>query len=301
MHPGTKYLDTFLAAYETGSFVRAAEKLHVTQSTVSYQIKQFEAWLGTPLFERTGRRVLPSALAEQLYAVCGRFMGELNALRAGVQGGQAAARPVLRLATGSSFGRYVLTPLLASERYREAMLELRFGTDEDVCAAVANGQADAGFAYTVGASNALSFDLVYSYPLVLIAPYEMKLPRASKASAPSREDWKAWVEASSFITYDDYEETFTRWFETNFGLMPRQLRTAGHCTEIEETIALVAAGRGLSVVPRHTLAAATRAKTVREVALPGSKDTIDTVFFVSRTESWHDPVLDRLIEDVRAV
>ena len=47
------------------------------------------------------------------------------------------------------------------------------------------------------------------------------------------------------------------------------------------------------------LAAATRAKTVREVQLPGSKETIDTVFFVSRVESWHDPVLDRLIEDVR--
>ena len=40
MHSGTRYLDTFVAAVEAGSFSGAAKRLHVTQSTVSYQIKQ---------------------------------------------------------------------------------------------------------------------------------------------------------------------------------------------------------------------------------------------------------------------
>jgi DNA-binding transcriptional LysR family regulator len=296
MHPGTKYLDTFLAAVETGSFVRAAERLHVTQSTVSYQIKQLETWLGAPLFERTGRRVLPTALGERLAGVCSRFMGELNALKSGAQTGTTAERPVLRIATGSSFGRYVLTPILREPAFEHAVIDLRFGTDEQVWSSVANGQADVGFAYTVGASNALNFDLVYTYPLVLIA--SAQTPGKIPSSKSGNERIADWISASTFITYDDYEATFARWFENNLGRMPRQLRTTGHCTEIEEAIALVAAGRGLSIVPGHALSAALKARTVRELVLKDKPATTDTVFHVSRLGSFQDAAVDALLAQI---
>ncbi|MGF1622707.1 MAG: LysR family transcriptional regulator [Rhodomicrobiaceae bacterium] len=44
---------TFLAIADTGSFVEAAERLHVTQSTVSSRIKALEELLGRSLFERS--------------------------------------------------------------------------------------------------------------------------------------------------------------------------------------------------------------------------------------------------------
>jgi DNA-binding transcriptional LysR family regulator len=285
MHAGTKYLPTFIAAIETGSFLRAAETLHITPSTVSYQIKQFEAWMGAALFERTGRKVLPTALGEQLFAICGQFMGELSALQAAAQGNEGSQRPVLRVATGSSFGRYVLTPFLQTAEFARAVVDLRFGSDDDVCSAVANGRADVGFSYTVRPSNTLIFALVYQYPLVLIAPYDQRVPR----------DPAKWIADSAFITYDDCEPTFARWFETNLDGMPKQVRTMGHCTEIEEAIALVAAGRGMSIVPGHTLKTALKARQVREVKLHGKRPTTDTVFHVSRAGSFQDPVVSRLL------
>ena len=39
-------------------FTRAAERLHVTQSALSHQVRQLERELGTVLFERTSRRVV---------------------------------------------------------------------------------------------------------------------------------------------------------------------------------------------------------------------------------------------------
>lgn len=286
MHAGTKYLDTFIAAIELGSFLRAAEALHITPSTVSYQIKQLETWMGAPLFERTGRKVLPTALGERLSGICGRFMGELAALKSAAQGNEGSERPVLRIATGSSFGRYVLIPLLQAPDFERAIVELRFGADDQVWNAVANGRADAGFAYTVGPSNALTFELVYRYPLVLIAASGQAVPRE-----PAQ-----WIADSPFITYDDCEPTFARWFETNLGGMPKRLRTMGHCTEIEEAVALVAAGRGVSIVPGHTLTAALRAKKVREVRVRSKPATTDTVFHVARSGSFQDPVLTNLLQ-----
>jgi DNA-binding transcriptional LysR family regulator len=41
-------------------FTRAADELHVAQSALSHQIRQLERELGTPLFERTSRRVRPT-------------------------------------------------------------------------------------------------------------------------------------------------------------------------------------------------------------------------------------------------
>src|SRR4051812_50024334 len=52
-----RHLRYFDALAETLNFTRAAERLHVTQSTLSHQIKQLEEELGMPLFDRSGRHV----------------------------------------------------------------------------------------------------------------------------------------------------------------------------------------------------------------------------------------------------
>lgn len=48
-------LRTFIAIAETGSFTKAAEVVHKTQSAVSMQMKRLEERLGKPIFERDGR------------------------------------------------------------------------------------------------------------------------------------------------------------------------------------------------------------------------------------------------------
>ncbi len=57
-----KYLTTFKTIAEEGSFTAAAEKLHYTQSTITFQIDQLEQELSVRLFEKIGRKmVLTSA------------------------------------------------------------------------------------------------------------------------------------------------------------------------------------------------------------------------------------------------
>ena len=47
-------------------FTRAAEELHVAQSALSHQVRRLERELGTPLFERTSRRVVLTPAGERL-------------------------------------------------------------------------------------------------------------------------------------------------------------------------------------------------------------------------------------------
>ncbi|MDE0410606.1 MAG: LysR family transcriptional regulator, partial [Gammaproteobacteria bacterium] len=50
-------LQYLIAIAEHGSYTRAAETLHVSQPTLSQQIKQLEDYLKSPLLDRSGRTV----------------------------------------------------------------------------------------------------------------------------------------------------------------------------------------------------------------------------------------------------
>lgn len=68
--PPLKSLQAFEAVARTGSVVRAAEALHVTQGAVSKQLRQLEEALGVALFERRNRGVHLTAAGQQLHQAC---------------------------------------------------------------------------------------------------------------------------------------------------------------------------------------------------------------------------------------
>jgi LysR family nitrogen assimilation transcriptional regulator len=68
----------FIALYEERSITRAAKRLHVVQPAVSMQIRKLEMDYGLTLFERTTHGVIPNALAQQLYPLCQKVLGDLG-------------------------------------------------------------------------------------------------------------------------------------------------------------------------------------------------------------------------------
>ena len=53
-------IPSFLAAHQHGSLLGAARALGISQPTVGRHVSALEAQLGTPLFERTGRGLVPT-------------------------------------------------------------------------------------------------------------------------------------------------------------------------------------------------------------------------------------------------
>ena len=72
----TELARTFLAVVATGSFVGAAQRLHVTQSTVSVRIQRLEQSLGAELFVRNkgGAVLTPAGRQFQRHAGAGDRM-----------------------------------------------------------------------------------------------------------------------------------------------------------------------------------------------------------------------------------
>lgn len=76
--PHLTALRFFEAAAQTGSFVKAAEQLHVTHGAVSRQIRQLERALGVELFERRNRAVFLNAAGRSLHAVTSSVFAQLE-------------------------------------------------------------------------------------------------------------------------------------------------------------------------------------------------------------------------------
>ena len=62
----TDQLRSFMAIVDTGSFTRAADRVHKTQSAVSMHIRRLEEQLGRPLFVKNGRGVRLSGDGDRL-------------------------------------------------------------------------------------------------------------------------------------------------------------------------------------------------------------------------------------------
>src|SRR5260221_11428190 len=83
------HLRAFHAVAAEGGFTRAAQALNVSQPTLSTQVGALEATYGVRLFERRGRKVVPTELGRGLLEVGGRLFsleGEAEALLSASRG-----------------------------------------------------------------------------------------------------------------------------------------------------------------------------------------------------------------------
>jgi DNA-binding transcriptional LysR family regulator len=104
-------LQTFMAVYETGSVRAAAEALHVTPPAVSAAIAALDAVLGTPLFGKAGRGIVPTDAGE----IFAKYVRKLLGLLAEAAGAvRDADRGRVRIGAVATASEYVLPRLMAS-------------------------------------------------------------------------------------------------------------------------------------------------------------------------------------------
>jgi len=73
-----RQLQVFEAIARNGSFTAAANELHLTQPTISVQVKKLSDIVGMPLFEIMGKRVHLTSVGQQLLKTCHNVFKELN-------------------------------------------------------------------------------------------------------------------------------------------------------------------------------------------------------------------------------
>jgi len=99
---------------DAGSLSGAAKHLGAQQPTLSRHVADLETQLGVPLFERTGRGVVPTATALAIADAARQMQDGADALATRLRGRQAIRGGTVRLTTSQVAASYLLPPVLAA-------------------------------------------------------------------------------------------------------------------------------------------------------------------------------------------
>ncbi|GBE43620.1 HTH-type transcriptional regulator GltR [bacterium BMS3Bbin10] len=283
-----RLLKTFIAIASEGSFAAAADKLGLTQSAVSLQMKALEEEFRTELFDRTLRRPTINASGRELLARASEVVRLYDQLP------EAVSEPN-DLAGSFTFGAVntIMAGVLpgALRRLRNAHPRLRArvvsGLSAELVHMVDRGEIDAALVSEPPAK--LDPDLVwtglYGEPLVVIAP------KGCEA--------KTDVQLLKELPFIRFSRSAWAGRLIHKALRQRQIKVNQSMeTDSLEAIALmVSRGLGVSVVPLRPIADPFPAPLV---VIPFGKNTVlRSVGMVSRVGSAHGKAQDVLAEMIR--
>jgi LysR family transcriptional regulator, flagellar master operon regulator len=166
----TEQIRTFLSVAAHGSFVEAAARLHVTQSTVSSRIQGLEQYLGVRLFvrNRAGAALTPSGLRFQRHAKA--LMLTLEQARHDV-GLPSRFRATLQVGARIALWEGLLPAWIGLMRAQEPALSIRseIGFEEDLMRRAIEGTLDLALMYTPQHSPGLHVEHLFDETLVLLS------------------------------------------------------------------------------------------------------------------------------------
>ena len=138
----TTLLRSFVAIVDTGSMLNAAERVYVTQSALSLQIKRLEELVQRALFTREGRRLVLTPAGDLLLDYSRRVLDLHDEAIAAVSAGYFAG-PV-RVGMVQDFAETLLTGLLArfSELHPESQIFARVAGTAELLTMLDRGQLD---------------------------------------------------------------------------------------------------------------------------------------------------------------
>jgi LysR family cyn operon transcriptional activator len=165
-----RHLRYFAVLAETLNFTRAAERAHVTQSTLSHQIKQLEEQIGSRLFDRIGRRVVITESGEVFLAFIQRALKEVDQGLGALKRDANALTGSVRVGTTQTFNLQFIPVCVATfmARYPTVKVLVEELAAHDIDEGLKSGSLDIGITYRPVGPNELRFEPLYNEELVLV-------------------------------------------------------------------------------------------------------------------------------------
>ncbi|RFP24437.1 transcriptional regulator CynR [Duganella sp. BJB488] len=145
-----RHIRYLLAVVEHQNFTRAAEVLHVSQPTLSQQIRQLEDTLGAQLLDRSGRTVRPTDAGTAYIEYARRALRELQAGQRAIHDVRDLSRGALRLAMTPTFTAYLVGPAIErfNARYPGIAINIREMALDAIESALAEDEVDLAIAFS---------------------------------------------------------------------------------------------------------------------------------------------------------
>jgi DNA-binding transcriptional LysR family regulator len=167
-----RQLRTFKTVADLNSFSLAAQRLKLSQPSVSYQVKELEETLGLPLLDRLGKRVQLTEGGTLLYGYARRMLDVLDDATVAIEEMRGIKRGNLRVGASTTVGIYLLPAALGAFKklHPGLVISLEIGTRARVQEQVLHNELDLAVVGPALKDPELTVIPFISDELVVVAP-----------------------------------------------------------------------------------------------------------------------------------
>jgi LysR family hydrogen peroxide-inducible transcriptional activator len=269
----SRQLEYVVAVAETLGFHKAAERCHVSQPTLSAQVKQLEDVLGVRLFERDRRRVLVTAAGAVVVAHARRVLLEVDDLIAAAKVLGEPRTGTFRVGVIPTIAPYLLPEVVPAVRARYPRLQLFFREEktEAVIADLREGRLDAGLVALEADIGEWSVGRISTDPFVVALPPGHPLARKKRIAARD-------LEGENVLLLDEGHCFRAQALEVcdRAGAEENELRA----TSLSTLAQMVSSGAGITLLPRIAVSVENRRGQleVRPFVAPAPHRTIALIW-----------------------
>lgn len=165
-----RHLRYCVALAEVQNFTRAAERTHVTQSTLSHQIKQLEDELEVALFNRDGKSVSLTQAGRDFVDTITPILKQVDAAVGALKASPDQLTGELRIAATHSFNVQLIPQCLAAfmEKFPQVKVIVEELSGDQIAQGLETGSLDLGVSYRPAVPRGLWFEPLFNEELKLI-------------------------------------------------------------------------------------------------------------------------------------
>lgn len=238
-----RHLRSLKAIQDTGNLAKAAERLHLTQSALSHQIKGVEHYFDIQLYQRKHKPLRLTAAGLRLLNLAQRILPEVESAEYEMKrlAGVSSGRLHITIECHSCFEWLVPTLDHYRKRWPDVEVDIRLGSSFEPISALSNEEID--LVITTDKVNLpdISFEPLFDYEALCIMANEHELTQKDFLQAGDFAD-------ETLITYPVEKsrlDVFNHFLNPK-NVSPKEIRQSELTVMI---LQLVASGRGISVLP----------------------------------------------------
>lgn len=234
----------FVEVVQSGSFTKAAERCHVTQPTLSHQIKKLEEALGEPLLQRRRQGVRPTPLGESFHIRALAILREVRAAREEAAAFTGELRGSLRIGIIPTIAPYLMPQLLKAslKRFPRLNFQVSEETTDHLLSAMRIGSVDAAILSLPLPGEDWKLDVLMQDELMLALPdrHPLAVARGNIDLSQLGEEPLILMKEAHCLTGQTLQVCGRAGYAPEVFL---------YSSQIETLLALVDGGLGLSFIP----------------------------------------------------
>ncbi|MHC8949992.1 LysR family transcriptional regulator [Sphingobacterium hungaricum] len=288
---------TFKAIYKEGTLTGAAETLFISQPGVSLHLSSLESYVGYKLFDRTGRKMIPTERGKVLFNALNEPLNKLEDIEKNFQKSTEKHTPTISV--GMCFETFQMT----LEQYVSTLpfnLIICFGEYPEMLDQLNKGILDLIITPKKGISPTIIHESFSSENIVLVGGKDIDA-KAFKAvlKQKDKEATRLWLKEQKWYgTAGDMEHLFQFWI-TNFEEKP-DFRPNYIVPNLNSIVRCLSAGTGLAVIPDFLCQKEINNGQI-QLIWEGDKKLTNTLYFGTRKNTMHQMEINHIKDLFRKV